>query len=204
MPKATHREIEIKLRVADPPLILRQLRKVARFCRERVLEQNTLYDTPEKAFFGCGRLLRVRLETPAPHGRPLKRRLAQAVLTAKAPPDGGPEKKGRSRYKVRLERELPIEDLGGFVRQIRSLGLRPAFQYEKYRTTFELPGLHLAYDETPAGNFLELEGTPRAIDRAARALGFGTRDYLRITYWDVYVADCRRRGRTPRNMLFRA
>jgi hypothetical protein len=57
-------------------------------------------------------------------------------------------------------------------------------------------------DETPAGNFLELEGTARSIDRAAKALGFARREYFRGTYWDVYASDCRRKGIRPRNMLF--
>jgi adenylate cyclase class 2 len=81
--------------------------------------------------------------------------------------------------------------------------LRPGFRYEKYRSTFRLPGLHLDLDETPAGVFLELEGSPSAIDRTAKALGYAPRDFVRTTYWDIYAADCRRRGCTPRNMVFR-
>jgi adenylate cyclase class 2 len=84
-----------------------------------------------------------------------------------------------------------------------SLGLRPGFRYEKYRSTFRLPGLHLDLDETPIGVFLELEGSPSAIDRTARALGYAPRDFIRATYYDLYAADCRRHGRIPRNMLFR-
>jgi adenylate cyclase class 2 len=87
-------------------------------------------------------------------------------------------------------------------RILRSIGLRPGFRYEKYRTTFRLPGLYVDLDETPVGVFLELEGTPKAIDRVARALGFSSRDYIRGTYWDLYAADCRDRGRLLRNMLF--
>jgi hypothetical protein len=52
------------------------------------------------------------------------------------------------------------------------------------------------------GIFLELEGSPRAIDRAARSLGFSPRDYIRSTYWDLWAADCRRHNRFPKNMLF--
>lgn len=204
MPKATNREVEIKLRVADLPSLLRRLRKLARISRGRTLEQNTLYDTPSSHFRRCGRLLRLRIETPAPPGSPPRRTRSRTVLTSKAPPPRPKGNSPRSRYKERLERELVVRQPGRWPRLLRSLGLRPAFRYEKYRTTFELPALHLDLDETPAGVFLELEGAPQAIDRAARAIGFTPRDYLRITYWDVYVADCRRRGRRPRNMLFHA
>jgi adenylate cyclase class 2 len=204
MPKPTNREIEIKLRVADLPSLLRRLRKLAVLSRGRTLEQNTLYDTQNVHFRRCGRLLRLRVETPAPPGLRLRRARQRTILTSKAPPPNPRRKSARLRYKERLERELVIRNPGHWPRLFHSLGLRPAFRYEKYRTTFELPRLHLDLDETPAGVFLELEGSPQAIDRAARALGFTPREYFRGTYWDVYVADCRRRGRTPRNMLFRA
>jgi adenylate cyclase class 2 len=204
VPKATHREIEIKLRVADLPSLVRRLRRLAVPSRERTLEQNTLYDTPNAHFRRCGRLLRLRRETSATFGSPLRHAWHRTILTAKAPPPRIGGKSARPRYKERLERELAVRDAGRWPRLLRSLGLRPAFRYEKYRTSFKLPGLHLDLDETPAGNFLELEGAPRAIDRAARALGFTAGDYLRSTYWDVYVAHCRRHGRTPRNMLFHA
>jgi adenylate cyclase class IV len=52
------------------------------------------------------------------------------------------------------------------------LGFRPGFRYEKYRASFRLPNLHVDLDETPAGNFLELEGSPKAIERVAHALGY--------------------------------
>jgi hypothetical protein len=65
-----------------------------------------------------------------------------------------------------------------------------------------MPELHLDLDETPVGVFLELEGDPQAIDRAARALGYLHHDYVRGTYWDLYRAECERRGRIARNMLF--
>ena len=204
MPKRTHREIEIKLRVADLPSLLRRLRRLAIQSRGRTLEQNTLYDTPSSHVRRCGRLLRLRRETPAPPGSTIRRARHRTILTSKAPPPALRGQSPRPRYKERLERELVVHNPGLWPRLLRSLGLRPAFRYEKYRTTFKLPGLHLDLDETPAGVFLELEGTPRAIDRAARSLGFTPRDYLRSTYWDVYAADCRRHGRTPRNMLFPA
>jgi hypothetical protein len=64
--------------------------------------------------------------------------------------------------------------------------------------------LHVSLDETPVGVFLELEGAVPEIDKVASALNFSPPDYIRATYWDLYAADCRRRGRTPRNMLFHA
>lgn len=122
------------------------------------------------------------------------------MLTSKAPVPPSP----RSRYKEKLEREVVLRSARRSEANLRSLGFRPGFRYEKYRTSFRLSGLHVELDETPVGTFLELEGAPRAIDRVARALGFSPRDYVRSTYWDLYAAECRRRGQIPRNMAFSA
>jgi adenylate cyclase, class 2 len=214
MPRArTIREIEVKIRIADLPALIAKLRKLRARCDGRVFEQNTLYDTPEEDFRRAGRLLRLRTEMPAPAKRlGLPGGARKAVVTSKAPALGP-----GSRYKERLEREVVIRNPAKWPANLRALGLRPGFRYEKYRTTFRLPGLHLDFDETSIGTFLELEGGRRAIDRAARALGFSPRDYIRATYWDLFQAS--RKGgppgrrpvepggpgsRAPRNMTFRA
>jgi adenylate cyclase, class 2 len=211
MAQPTKHEVEIKLRVQDLAALLNRLHRIGARYKARVFEQNILYDTPDSAFRRAGRLLRLRLETPVPPGptdsgtrlvRP-KLRPQRAILTAKAPPRPGGRGSHRARYKERLEREVVLHKATQFVRVIKPLGLRPSFVYEKFRSSFELPELHVDLDETPVGTFLELEGSPLAIDRAARTLGFEPREYIRDTYWDVYAADCRRRGCAVKNMVFR-
>jgi adenylate cyclase, class 2 len=198
----TPTEIEVKLRIADLQKVLARLTEIGAVCRGRVLEQNTLFDTPHSDFWRHGRLLRVRIERPAPaQGIPGGR--AEAVLTAKGPVSPKP-RSSRPRYKERSEREVFLAAPSAFRRKLPGLGLRSGFRYEKFRTSFAFRSLHLDLDETPVGVFLELEGEPPAIDRAAEALGFSSRDYLRATYWDLYAADCRRRGITPKNMLLPA
>jgi adenylate cyclase, class 2 len=199
----TVHEIEIKLRVADILALIRKLRRLGAATRGRVFERNTLYDTPESDFRRRGLLFRVRKETPAA-AHSLAAGARRAVLTFKAPPDRRAGRARDRRYKERLETELEIQRAATWARKLRTLGLRPAFRYEKYRSAFRLGELHLDLDETPAGVFLELEGAPADIDRAARALGYAPSDYIRATYWDIYADDCRRRGRVPKNMVFRA
>jgi adenylate cyclase, class 2 len=206
-PRKTNREIEIKLRIADIPASLRKIRALGAQSQGRLLEQNTLYDTPQSDLRRRGMLLRLRVETPAEHNAHANRR-ERVILTAKAPPHQPLMNKRshkRPRYKERAERELVVATSSRrWVAALTALGFRPAFRYDKYRTTFHLPSLHLDLDETPVGSILELEGSPQAIDRAARKLGFTTNAYLRATYWDLYAADCRRRGVRSKNMLFRA
>jgi adenylate cyclase, class 2 len=200
----TPTEIEVKLRIRNRPSILVRLTQIGAVSHGRVLEHNTLFDTPQSDFWRNGLLLRVRIETSAPsHG--MAGGQAKAVLTAKGPasPSTKTSRNKRPRYKKRAEREVILPEASAFTRKLPALGLRPTFRYDKFRTSFRWSGLHVDLDETPVGIFLELEGEPQAIDRAAKALGFSPHDYLRATYWDLYAADCRRRGVTPKNMLLR-
>jgi adenylate cyclase class 2 len=110
---------------------------------------------------------------------------------------------------VREELELQISDGPALASILEGLGMRPWFRYEKFRTKYRLPkaqrwakGLVIDLDQTPIGTFVELEGPAGSIDRAAKALGFTKKDYIVANYFVLYLAECRRRGRKPGDMLF--
>jgi adenylate cyclase, class 2 len=112
-------------------------------------------------------------------------------------------------HKVRDEIEANVTDTGNLVKIFEGLGMRGWFRYEKYRTTYQLPAakswardLLIEIDETPIGTFVELEGPPAAIDRAATELGYSKKDYILTNYLALYAEDCRRKGQQPQNMLF--
>jgi adenylate cyclase class 2 len=207
--KNSRSEIEVKLRVADLPAILRRLKQL-HACQvyPRLHELNTLYDSPNKALARRGQLLRIRIERPAPHGRRVSTRPpSRAVLTYKGPSDSSrSQRRGLSRrYKVRREREVTLDDAETMSNILAELRLLPTFRYEKFRTTYALPGLSslkVELDETPIGVFIELEGPPSAIDRAARLLGYTQTDYIVQSYGSLYLAVCRRQGIKPADMLF--
>ena len=100
---------------------------------------------------------------------------------------------------------------GALLREVlKSLGLREVFAYEKFRTVYvaatqaSLPSApQAAFDETPIGNYLELEGPAKWIDRVASRLGYSPRDYITATYRALYLQSCRTQGRKPRNMVFK-
>ena len=198
VPRATHREVEVKLPVGDIRALVRKLRNLGAVNRGRVFERNALYDTPDSTLRTAGRLLRLRVETPA-RAEWSHAGLGRCFITSKAPAE--PSRTG-SRYKERLEREAGIRHPERWPQILHSFGLRSSFVYEKFRTSFRLAGLHLDLDETPVGTFLELEGSGKVIDRVAKSLGYSARDYFCGTYWDVYAADCRRRGVALKNMVF--
>jgi adenylate cyclase, class 2 len=204
--RSTNREVEIKLKIDDVGALRRKLTQIGAKFHRRVLEQNTLYDTLDSAMRRSGRLLRLRIETPVSLARRPNGAI-RAVLTSKSPVAqtnaASRTQRSKPRYKERYERELVVQQPLRIMHSMKLLGFRGRFRYEKYRTTYLLPGLHLDLDETPVGAYLELEGTPQAIESAARRLGFAPADYRKETYWDVYAADCKRRGVRPSNMLFR-
>jgi adenylate cyclase class IV len=202
-PEGSREEVEIKLRVTDRAAMLRRLTRLkAKPDCPRVHEMNTLYDTADGALARQGRLLRVRVEHPAPRasrrageaGNSRPRAVPRSVLlTFKGPVKGASTGTNRDRdersYKVRQEREVRVLDEGAIAAILEAIGLSPWFRYEKYRSTYRLPGLgrlKVMLDETPAGDFLELEGGREAIDRSAELLGYGARDYLAQSYGSVW------------------
>lgn len=182
----SHRETEIKLSVAGAAQARRLLARAGfRVSRRRIFEANTLFDTESRKLRASDCLLRLRRA-----GR-------RHVLTFKGPSTRG-KHKSREELELELTHSAPLEQI------LSRLGFGPVFRYEKYRTEYSeagRPGL-VTLDETPIGDFLELEGPPEWIDRTARRLGFTGRDYITETYAGLYLAFCRRMGRKPADMVF--
>jgi adenylate cyclase class 2 len=213
-------EIEIKLKISDPKALKRDLKRFGARPADggsgRVHEWNVIFDTPEGGLAKHGQLLRIRIETPEAKSKKSKAAPAKrTVLTFKRPivVGRGPSASAQEnhRHKVREEIEVDVADASVLAKIFEGLGMRGWFRYEKYRTTLRLPactnwakGLLIELDETPIGTFVELEGPPLAIDRAAQELGYSRRDYVLRSYLALYVEECRRLGREPRDMLFAA
>jgi adenylate cyclase, class 2 len=215
MPKpAHHEEIEIKLRVQDVSALRSRLKRLrAREISPRTHESNTLYDTPRQDLRRHGRLIRLRIEQPASSfgkRRPIEN--TPAILTYKGPSlvsaharKTGGNSKIRRHFEIKEEAEVWVARADEMASILRALGLHPMFRYEKFRTTYALPGVRgikIELDETPIGIYLELEGPLAGIDRGARLLGYARKDYLKETYGSLYLADCCRRGLKPSDMLF--
>jgi len=178
-------ETEVKLRIGKIPDVESRLRLLGAYREsERTLEDDTLYDFPDRRLTGAGSLLRVR------------RRSDGARITFKGEVESG------ARAKVRREEETPVGDVQATLGILDGIGLEPIWRYQKYRTTYRLGNLHAVLDEAPIGNFLELEGPKPEIDRWAGALGYRPDDYLVDTYRDLYETWCAARGQEPTHMTF--
>jgi adenylate cyclase, class 2 len=211
------REIEIKLRVSDVHgfrIALKRMRaRLVLGGTGRVHEWNTVFDTAHQDLKKSAQLLRIRVETlDKQASRSARNTHQRALLTFKRPAGGRTRNRNTSSdgsHKVREEIELQIADADALTKIFAGLDLRPWFHYEKYRTTFHLPaskrwakGLLIELDETPIGTFVELEGPPAAIDRAARELGFSKTDYILTNYLGLQAEECKRRGTKMGNMVF--
>jgi adenylate cyclase class 2 len=181
-----NKEIEIKFRVENARSLARLLRAAGfRRVTPRTHEMNTLYDLPGHKLRRNGQLLRLRK-----YGRTW-------VLTHKAKGKAG-------RHKTRVETETKVEDGAQMDAILHALGYRPTFRYEKFRAEWSDGKGHVVVDQTPIGNFGEIEGLPSWIDRTARALEIRAQDYITQTYAELFFA-WKRRTRSPaKEMTFRA
>lgn len=178
-------ETEIKVRISDAEDILRRLQALhCRSVSERHFEDNFLMDFPDRALRKNRSLIRVRCA----QGR--------ALLTYKGPP----EEAGIFR---RLEEiETGMDDGAHALEILRKLGLHVWFRYQKYRTEYSLDGVMIAVDETPIGDYVELEGAEHGILALARKWGFDVSEFIRHNYHALYIEACHARGIKPGNMVF--
>ena len=179
-------EIEIKFRIENPPALARALKRAGfKQLTRSTHEMNSLYDLPGQKLRKRGEMLRLRKYGEA------------WVLTHKTKGTAG-------LHKVRVELETRVGNGQQMDAILRALGFKPTFRYEKYRAEWSDGNGHVVLDETPIGNFGEIEGPPRWIDRTARALGIGRSDYIAQTYAPMFFEWKRRTRSKATEMTFRA
>ena len=182
MPK----EIEIKFRIDNLPALTQALKQAGfKQLTRSTHEMNSLYDLPGKKLRKRGELLRLRK-----YGETW-------VLTHKAKGNAG-------RHKVRVEMETRVENGEQMDAILHALGFAPTFRYEKYRAEWSDGTGHVVLDETPIGNFGEIEGPSLWIDRTARALGITPPHYIKQTYAELFFAWKRATRSKATEMTFHA
>jgi adenylate cyclase class 2 len=182
MPK----EIEIKFRVDNLRALARKLR-AAKFHlgTRRTHEMNTLYDLPGEVLRKRKELLRLRN-----YGSDWK-------LTHKS----GSQVK---RHSSRVERETSVGDGKQTEAILQALGYSPSFRYEKFRAEWTDGKGQVVVDQTPIGNFCEIEGKPRWIDATAKKLGVSRDQYIMKNYATLF-AEWKHETRSAANeMTFKA
>jgi adenylate cyclase class 2 len=180
------REIEIKFRVADLRALGRKLRAAGfRLVTPGTHEMNTLYDLPGEVLRARKQLLRIRK-----YG-------STWTLTHKS---GGM----KGRHSSRVELETGVTDGKKMDAILRGLGYAPTFRYEKFRAEWTDGKGQIVVDETPIGNYCEIEGPPRWIDATAKKLGVAPANYITKNYATLFTDWKQEAGSPVTEMTFKA
>lgn len=183
-------ETEIKIRVDDLAGFAERLMAAGfRLETPRQFESNVLFDTPDRKMRARTEILRIR-----DYG-------GRWTVTHKRIPDSGV---GEDRHKHRVETETEVADGGVLADIFTALGLVAAFRYEKWRSEWSDGAGHCVLDETPIGNFAELEGMPEWIDDAAARLGVSPSEYMTLSYGRLFEQWQQERHSTAQDLTFEA
>lgn len=181
-------EVELKFCV---PHVDRLLKRAAEVGFEvetpRTLERNALFDTPGRDLLRERKILRMRQ-----YGD-------RWVVTHKRPPENNDD---TAFVKERLETETSVADGEAMGAVFVELGFAPVFRYEKFRTELTDGVGHLVLDETPIGNFAELEGERAWIDAALERLGVAREWCFTDSYGRMFLDWKERTGSHVENMTF--
>ena len=188
-------ETEIKLPIDDLDQTIKEVKKLeATIHTDRHLEDNFLFDRKEGFLAKERMLLRLRImASPEP---PFAER--KAILTFKGVPEVS------DGIKKREEIECEIQESNHLNQILLKLGFDVTFRYQKYRTVYRLEnaGLDICIDETPIGNYLELEGEILRIHEFATKLGYNRDDYITQSYATLYYRWCQKTGSKEPYMVF--
>jgi adenylate cyclase class 2 len=184
-------EIEVKLRCSGIETLVKSGLSLE-LDTARHFEDNWLLDTADRQLGGGAAILRVREARGA----------GSLTYKEKAAPEAP-----ASQFKLRVEIETTLGEPRQALEILERLGYHKFFRYQKYRTIYRalLPdGAHLLvmFDETPLGDFLELEGEEQAIVQAVNWLGIEPTDYILESYLSLQAEYCRAQGRALEDMVF--
>ena len=188
------KEIEIKLPIADLNEGIQKVQALATIFLERHFEDNILFDWNHGLLAKGRMLLRMRtLKKPdEPHEE------IKSILTFKGPPEV------TEGAKKREEIECEVSGADNLKTIFLKLGFETTFRYQKYRTVYRVPNIQLdiCIDETPIGNFFELEGDILRIHEFATRLAYNRDDYITQSYVSLYYRWCQKTGNKEAHMLF--
>jgi len=158
--------------------------------RPRHFEDNWLLDSPDRRLLQEGSALRVRATSRG------------GLVTYK----GVVHENTGSMLKIREEIESEIAEPERLVDLFERLGFHRTFRYQKFRTVYGLVvdghELEVEFDETPIGDFLEIEGDGQTVLRVLKAAGLSESDIIRESYPELQAARCKQRGVPLEDLVF--
>lgn len=180
-------ETELKAWAVDLARTRDQLRDLgATLVAPRTFEDNWLLDRPEQPLRNTGEVLRVRH-----YGERMLLTWKGRELVA----DG---------IRTREELEVNCEAGTDLAELLERLGFRTTFRYQKYREVWRLEGTSVMLDETPIGDFIEVEGESRPVRAVAQQLGIAPEAMVVHGYATIFRRWLTERDRPDDAMLFDA
>lgn len=184
-----HLEIEVKL-ACDSIDALRNAGLDLRLENPRYFEDNWLFDFADRRLFKTGAALRIRKV----ENRGLVTYKGIVMNSATSP------------LKVREEIETEVSEPEQLVTLFERLGFHRAFRYQKYRTDYRVKLddklITVTFDETPMGNFIEIEGDEAEVLAVMQAAGFRDQDIINESYPELQVKRCRELGVPVKDLIF--
>ncbi|MBN1679449.1 MAG: class IV adenylate cyclase [Anaerolineae bacterium] len=168
-------ETEVKLVVPDLKIIQTRLDTAgAILTTTRVYERNLRYENKELSLTPNDIVLRLRQDNQA---RLTYKAPFHTLANTEPPPPG---------VTTRFEAEVTVSDFDTMHVILQRLGYHPHMMYEKYRTTYTLGRAEVVLDEMPFGSFIEVEGSPAAIDATLTALGLQSEPRILVGYMVLF------------------
>ncbi len=185
MTAPARQETEAKFLVHNlAPLADRLIRLGARLIVPRHHEYNLRFDTPEGRLTASRQVLRLR-------------RGDDARLTWKGP---GTEQDG---VRTRTELEVVVQDFATMRQILAALGYREIWIYEKYRALYRWETALVTLDETPIGQFIEIEAdSPAQVRTLAARLGLKASAAIPASYHEIFLRLRAQRWPPPDHLTF--
>lgn len=158
-------ELEVKARVLHVPALRRALQRAGARLAFRGAMIDRRYDR-DGGLESVDQVLRLRTYRPT-------RGKVHGVLTWKGPVGT------RGAYRHRAEIETPVPEPAAVGALLEALGFRETLRIDRRIESWRLGGATLRLERYPAmDTLLEVEGSPRAIERAVRATGLPRERFL--------------------------
>jgi len=178
-------EIELKLPSRDLDAVRRRIREQGGAAVSPLhFESNDLYDDAQGRLASSGCTLRLR------------RANNDTILTFKGPA------RFESGVKRRRELETSVADGEAAEAILAGLGLTKRFRYEKRREEWKFEDCLIALDQTPLGDFVEIEGDPTQIRRAVSLLELDSSEAIPYSYAKLYALRREKDPSLPPDMVF--
>jgi len=176
-------ETEIKFRCRDLAAVRARILDAGGKPVASFFEDNIVYDDRSGSLHSRKRLLRLRKSDRV--SLTFKKQIEKAV------------------FKVMEEIEVAVSDFDSMNEILLELGYSKVFRYQKRRALYTLDQTVVCLDETPIGNFIELEGEKTGIESAAAVLNLNMEEGMSKNYLEIYREFCKERGVEPADMVFR-